>query len=212
MARFEVLLPPSPPEQPHALRLVCEVDGDRLAIVDARGRRVEATPVVEPPPAPPPPLRSAAEHAREETLAALFVRTPRALTGRSEPADALGALLDLAREAIPCDRAVAWRAGASDGVLEPCAARGARAPAPVRFGEGIAGFCAQEKVCLAAADPAATGARAVLCAPAAVGNRVLGVLELSRAPGAAFDDGELAALAYLAHQAGRWLEGHERGG
>jgi hypothetical protein len=212
MARFEVILPAAPPEQPHEVRFRCELDGDRLLVVDAEGREHRFDPVAAAAaPAPRPPLRSADEQAREDALADLFVRAPRALDAQGEPALALAAVLDLAREKVSCDAAIAWRAGAREGVLEQAAVRGAAHPGPATlpFGTGIAGFCAQEGVCLAATDPApASAGRAVLCAPMALGNRVLGVLELSRRrgdPKGGFGEGDLAVLAYLAHQAARWL-------
>jgi GAF domain-containing protein len=50
----------------------------------------------------------------------------------------------------------------------------------------------------------------VLCAPISRGNRVFGVLELVNAEHGGFGEADLAALAYLAHQAALWLDARER--
>jgi hypothetical protein len=263
MPRFEVVLPPAPPDQPFEVKLrvesetwlgalkaglericgpelaaqvVCELRADgAMEVQDPRGGRsfrvVElgaAEPSRKPPraaPAPPRAERSPEERAREDALADLFLRAPKVLATSARPEDALGALLDLAREKVACDTATAWRADATTGVLARAAARGAAAasgPATLPFGHGIPGFCAQEGVCLAVVDaasdprwvlsgaPASAAPRSVLCAPISRGNRVYGVLELADAKGAGFGDGDLAALAYLAHQAALWLDARER--
>jgi hypothetical protein len=257
MPRFEIILPPAPPDQPFEVRLrvesetwlaalrlgvericgadaaqvVCEVRGDGMEVRDPRDGRtfrvVELTQraakaAAE---APPPAPRSAEERAREDALADLFLRAPRALAQGTRPEDALGALLDLAREKVACEAAAAWRADATSGLLSRAVARGeaaARGPARLAFGRGIAGFCAQEGVCLAVVDaardpryllsgaPPAAAPRSVLCAPISRGNRVFGVLELVNAEHGGFGEADLAALAYLAHQAALWLDARER--
>jgi GAF domain-containing protein len=89
----------------------------------------------------------------------------------------------------------------------------------VPIGVGIVGFCALENVSLAVSDAEkdprfyravseATGyqTRSLLCAPMAVGGRVVGCLEvLNKKGGKVFDQKDLAVLSYLAAQAAAFL-------
>ncbi len=177
-------------------------------------------------PTEPPPKRigrTTRELRIEELLADLFQRVGE-LGSQRRRDDGLGFLLDLAMEKTGCESGSVLLAPAQELLF--AVARGPKAQEILRLGMrvpmgvGIAGFCAQENVSLAVSDAEkdprfyrgvseAVGyaTRSLLCAPIAAGGRVRGVMELvNKGGGQPFDQGDLAALSYLAHQAADFLE------
>jgi GAF domain-containing protein len=177
-------------------------------------------------PSQPQPARIGRTHreAREDLLAELFEAASR-LEGQRDRKAGLGFLLDLAMEKLRCEAGSVFLAPLGEDDLEFAVVRGPRATElasarmTVPVGVGIVGFCAQENVCLAVSDAQkdrrfhkaisdAIGyeTRSLLCAPIAREGRVLGALEvMNKAGGAAFDEGDLAVLAYLSAQAAEFL-------
>jgi hypothetical protein len=164
----------------------------------------------------PPELR------REELLADLFLRSPLVMERRTRD-EGLGYLLDLALEKVPSASGAVLLASA-EGVLRFVVARGDRATdalkrgVEVPLGVGILGFCAQEAVGLAVSDPehhplfdrvvsdaVRSTPRSLLAVPIADGARVHGCLQLVDRSGGAYDEGDVAALSYLAHRAAQFL-------
>jgi hypothetical protein len=180
---------------------------------EARGEGAARTPPgrIGRPPAP----RSA-----EDVLAELFERVGD-LDAGADPRSSLAFLLDLAMEKIDCEAGSVFLARRGGSDLEFAVARGPRAQEllklglTVPIGVGIVGFCAKENVCLAVSDAEkdprfhravsrAIGyeTRSLLCAPIAKRGSVLGALEVvNKRGGRPFEKGDLAVLAYLAHQA-----------
>ena len=176
-------------------------------------------------PSAPPPARigRAPAPSAEDVLARLFERVGDPSRHRDRKSG-LGFLLDLAIETVEAD-AGSVLLSRPDGALAFEVVRGPRAKQLVALGEtvpmgvGIVGFCAQEDVCLAVSDAEkdprfhraiseAIGyeTRSLLCAPIARKGRVLGALEvLNKRGGVPFGATDLAALAYLAHQAAAFL-------
>jgi hypothetical protein len=142
--------------------------------------------------------------------------------------DALALCLDLAMEATRAEAGAALvvEPGATD--LRFVATRGPRAAEVIRLGArlpigvGLAGFSAQERVCVAVsdasshprwfrgiADAVGYAARSVLCAPASFDGEVLGVLQvLNREGGVPFGPTDVTVVSYLASRAGEWLAKH----
>jgi hypothetical protein len=186
--------------------------------------RPAAGPVRAPPAAPPAPPARIGRPPRaasaEDVLAELFERVSD-LEDQRDRASGLAFLLDLAMEKIGCEAGSVFLARLGGRALEFAVARGPRSQEilklglTVPMGVGIAGFCAQENVCLAVSDAEkdprfhravsqAIGyeTRSLLCAPIARGGLVLGALEvLNKKGGRPFEPTDLAVLSYLAHQA-----------
>ncbi|MFO0582952.1 MAG: GAF domain-containing protein [Anaeromyxobacter sp.] len=181
-------------------------------------------------PSTPPPAKIGRKKTdpREELLAELFEAVS-TLEGQKDRKAALAYLLDLAMEKLGCDAGSVFlsRLGEDDLHFEvvrgPAASSLASAKLTVPVGVGIVGYCAQENVCLAVSDAQkdkrfhraiseAIGyeTRSLLCAPIARENTVLGAIEVLNKRGAAFDAGDLAALAYLAAQAAEFLHRLDR--
>jgi hypothetical protein len=208
--------------------LLCDVKPDgSIHVTDVasgaalRIREVEA----RAPPAPPPARvgRPGAPAPSGDVLSLVFARVP-ALKQLPRRA-ALEAVLDLALEHADCEAGTLFLADAA-GALRFEVVRGPRAEELERLGltippgVGIAGFSAQERVCVAVSDAAkdprfhravsqAIGyaTRSLLCAPMTRGARVLGVLEvLNRRGGAAFGPTDVAVVSYLALQAAELAE------
>jgi len=180
-------------------------------------------------PAPPPRRaigRSPHELHREELLAELFLRAPHVREKRT-PADGLGYLLDLAMEKVQCESGSVFLA-ADEGQLSFAVARGPKAAdvmklgAKLPMGTGVVGFCVQEAVAVAVSDAEKDHrfhrsiseavrypTRSILCAPVAQAGRVFGAIELINKRQGAFDEGDLAVLSYLAHQAASFLAAKE---
>jgi GAF domain-containing protein len=183
--------------------------------------------VAKPPPPPRRPIgRSPHELKREELLAELFLRAPH-VREKHTPADGLGYLLDLAMEKVHCEAGSVFLA-ANEGQLTFAVARGPKAAdilklAPkIPMGAGVVGFCVQEAVAVAVSDAekdprfhkAISEAvryptRSILCAPLTQAGRVFGAIELMNKQEGAFDEGDLAVLSYLAHQAAAFLAAKE---
>jgi len=180
-------------------------------------------------PAPPPRRaigRSPHELHREELLAELFLRAPHVREKRT-PAGGLGYLLDLAMEKVLCESGSVFLA-ADEGQLSFVVARGPKAAdvmklgAKLPMGTGVVGFCVQEAVAVAVSDAEKDHrfhrsvseavrypTRSILCAPVAQAGRVFGAIELINKRQGAFDEGDLAVLSYLAHQAASFLAAKE---
>jgi hypothetical protein len=180
---------------------------------------------VERPSAPPPArIGRAPAPTAEDVLTQLFERVGD-LSRHRDRKSGLGFLLDLAIETVEADAGSVFLCRPGTGALAFEVVRGPRASQLVALGElvpmgvGIVGFCAQEDVCLAVSDAEkdprfhraiseAIGyeTRSLLCAPIARKGRVLGALEvLNKRGGVPFGATDLAALAYLAHQAAELL-------
>jgi hypothetical protein len=176
------------------------------------------------PPAPAPRRigRTPHELHREELLADLFLRAPLVAEKRTRE-EGLAFLLDLALEKVPSASGAVLLAS-DDAVLRFAVARGARAEEALKrrvevpVGVGILGFCAQESVGMAVSDPEShplfdrlvsdavrSTPRSLLAVPIALAARVHGCLELVDKRGGGFDEGDVAAASYLAHQAARFL-------
>jgi hypothetical protein len=166
--------------------------------------------------------RTPQELGREELLADLFLRAPLVAERRTRE-EGLRYLLDLALEKVPCASGAVLLAS-DDGVLRFAVARGQRAEEALKrgvvvpVGAGLVGFCAQEAVGLAVSDPerhplfgriisdaVRSTPASLLAVPIALSARVHGCLELVDRRGAAFDEGDVAAASYLAHQAAVFL-------
>jgi GAF domain-containing protein len=182
-------------------------------------------------PSQPPPARigRSPRQAREDLLAELFEAVGR-LEGQKDRKAGLGYLLDLAMEKLGCEAGTVFLSQLGDDDLAfavvrgPGAAELSRQKMTVPVGVGIVGFCAQENVCLAVSDAnkdrrfhkAISDAigyetRSLLCAPIAREGSVLGAMEvMNKSGGAAFDQGDLAVLAYLASQAAAFLHRLDR--
>jgi GAF domain-containing protein len=133
-------------------------------------------------------------------------------------------------EKLRCEAGSVFLSQLGDDDLHFAVVRGPRATElatskiTVPVGVGIVGYCAQENVCLAVSDAnkdprfhraisEAIGyeTRSLLCAPIAREGTVLGAMEvMNKAGGAAFDQGDLAVLAYLASQAAAFLHKLDR--
>jgi hypothetical protein len=203
----------------------------RISELDPAGAKTPTEPVQPPARGAEAPLaipaarrigRTPHELHREELLADLFLRAPLVAERRTRE-EGLRYLLDLALEKVP-SASGAVLLTSDDGVLRFTVARGARAEEALKrgvevpVGAGIVGFCAQESVGLAVSDPerhplfgriisdaVRSTPASLLAVPIALSARVHGCLELVDRRGAAFDEGDVAAASYLAHQAALFL-------
>lgn len=189
----------------------------------APAARPAPPPAAAAPPGAPAPARIGRAPLRrraDDVLAELFERVA-GLDAGTDRRSGLGFLLDLAMEKIDCEAGSVLLARLGGRELEFAVARGPRAGEisrlglTVPIGTGIAGFCAKENVALAVSDAEqdprfhravsqAIGyaTRSLLCAPMAKQGSVLGALEVvNKRGGRPFDEGDLAVLSYLAHQA-----------
>jgi len=195
------------------------------------GGRARGTPTPTPTPAPAPSSapsraerigRSPQVLHREAVLEDIFVRVP-GLREHEAVEDGLGYLLDIAMDKVSCESGFGL-VSRGDG-FPFVVGRGLKAAETVQAGiplpaqGSIVGFCAQEVVCLAVTDVekdprwfrgvaerVGYPTRSMLVCPIVKAGRVFGALQLKNKKGGAFDEGDLAVLAYLAHHAAGWME------
>ena len=147
------------------------------------------------------------------------------LSSKKEIEEAMGFVLDLVMEKVPCEAGSVLRADGATGDLSFVAARGPKAKEILKAnivvpaGTGIAGFCAAEGVSVAVSDVekdprfyAEVGARvgyatrSMLCAPMMTHGRSFGCVQvINRKGGPQFLEHEVGVMAYLAHQAALFL-------
>jgi hypothetical protein len=193
------------------------------------GARPRGTPTPTPAPAPSA-APSRAERIgrapqvlhREAVLEEIFVRVP-GLQEHEDVEEGLGYLLDIAMDKVSCESGFGL-VSRGDG-FPFVAGRGLKAAETIQAGiplpaqGSIVGFCAQEVVCLAVTDVekdprwfrgvaerVGYPTRSMLVCPIVKEGRVFGALQLKNKKGGAFDEGDLAVLAYLAHHAAGWME------
>lgn len=209
--------------------VLCDVKPDgSIHVTDAAtGRVLRIREAVSAAPASPPPGRigrPAAPAQAGDPLAEVFAKVSG--VRKLDRGRALAALLDLALEHAACQAGTVFLADppgkelAFEVVRGPRAGEIARLGIRIPMGVGLAGFSAQERVCVAVSDAAkdprfyravsqAVGyeVRSLLCAPMTRGDRVVGVLEvLNKRGGAAFGPTDVAVVSYLAHQAAEIAE------
>jgi hypothetical protein len=160
----------------------------------------------------------------EDILADIFLRVVD-LSSKKDIEEAMGFVLDLVMEKVPCEAGSVLRADGATGDLSFVAARGPKAREILKAniivpaGTGIAGFCAAEGVSVAVSDVekdprfyAEVGARvgyntrSMLCAPMMTHGRSFGCVQvINRKGGPQFLEHEVGVMAYLAHQAALFL-------
>ncbi len=200
----------APGSELHRARAVTEVEQPTRPPGTAIGRRPAAPGAVMP---------------IEDLLSEVFERV-QAVQEISTEEKALYFLLDLALEKIPAEAGTVYRAHAETGDLTFRAVRGPTAEALLRqkpvlpAGSGLAGFCVVEGVSVAVSevekDPRFYSAiseklgfqtRSLLCSPMMAAGRTFGCIQLlNKKQNPLFSEQELGLLAYLAHQAARYLE------
>jgi sigma-B regulation protein RsbU (phosphoserine phosphatase) len=160
-------------------------------------------------------------------LTELFERAG-ALAGARDRRSALSLTLELALQFTGAEAGAAFVLEPGGEELRFEAARGPRAAEvmrlgmPVPLGVGLAGFCAQERVCVAVCDAPhhprhfrgiaeAVGyeARSVVCAPIVFDGELLGALQvLNRRDADHFGPTDVTVVSYLASRAGEWMAKH----
>ena len=161
----------------------------------------------------------------EEVLSELFERTQEVYNIGRDRDRGMEFLMDLAMEKIPADAGSVFIADLDGPDLQLSAVRGPKAAElkkmnlKIPVGLGIVGFCAQEAVSLAisdtqrdphfhreVSDKLGYDTRSILCCPMVFEGRTFGAIEIINKKGATtFSEGELAILAYVAHQGARFL-------
>jgi GAF domain-containing protein len=138
---------------------------------------------------------------------------------------AMGFLLDLAMEKVPCESGSVYRADISSRDMSFAAARGPKADEllamdpRIPVGTGLAGFTVEEGVALAISDAhrdprffktisekLGYECRSIITVPVQLEGQVMGAIQLiNRKSGTTFGEADLSILNYLAHEAGEYL-------